>query len=227
MEDERKKHLDYLLADFASIKEEIRRRAILQRFVLLSFAAVLAFTFREAASNSLSASWVTGLWISSFLALLFYSREGLEIERLGTVIQYRVALPAAQAMNVARTNVFHSETNQGMVSIDPITALYGILFNWIVFLGLPVLITIKFIAPVCSDLSAKLCEHPWEALLSSLAALGCIILLPLWIGAMNIRPTFFRLLAEYGVILSILWSGAMNLLIIFLIGYIIFQGIYP
>ena len=50
-------------------------------------------------------------------------------------------------------------------------------FNWIIFLGLPVLITIKFITPACSDLFTKLCEHPWEALLSSLAVLGCAILL--------------------------------------------------
>ena len=84
MEDERKKYIDCLLADFASIKEEIRRRATLQRFVLLGFAAVLAFTFKEAASNNLSAYWITGLWASSFLALLFYFREGLEIGRLGT-----------------------------------------------------------------------------------------------------------------------------------------------
>ena len=87
MEDERKKYIDCLLADFASIKEEIRRRATLQRFVLLGFAAVLAFTFKEAASNTLSAYWITGLWASSFLALLFYFREGLEIGRLGRVIR--------------------------------------------------------------------------------------------------------------------------------------------
>ena len=87
MEDERKKYIDCLLADFASIKEEIRRRATLQRFVLLGFAAVLAFTFKEAASNNLSAYWVMGLWGSSFLALLFYFREHLEIGRLGTVIR--------------------------------------------------------------------------------------------------------------------------------------------
>ena len=226
MEDERKKYLDYLLADFTSIKEEIRRRSTLQRFVLLGFATVLAFTFREAASNKLSAYWITGLWVSSFLALLFYSREGLEIGRLGTVIRDRLALPAAREFHVRWKDVFPSETNPGMASIDPVTALYDVLFNWIVFLGLPALITIKFIAPVCSDLSAKLCEHPWEALLSSLAALGCIILLPLWRGVMTVQSDFFGLPTGYGAIFSILWRGAMNLLLILLIGGTILQEIY-
>lgn len=48
MEDERKKYLDCLLADFSSLKEEIRRRATLQRFVLIGFLTVLALTFKEA-----------------------------------------------------------------------------------------------------------------------------------------------------------------------------------
>ena len=48
MEDERKKYIDCLLADFSSLKEEIRRRSTLQRFVLVGFLTVLALTFKEA-----------------------------------------------------------------------------------------------------------------------------------------------------------------------------------
>ncbi len=187
MEDERKKYLDYLLADFASIKEEIRRRSTLQRFVLVAFITALALTFREAASNNLSAYWVTGLWVSSFLALLFYFREGLEIGRLGHVIRCRIALLATREMNVEQGNVFHSETNQGVTSIDPITALYDVVFNWTVFLLLPGFVTLKFIWPVLCELGDKLSEHPWEAFLCFLAAVGCVFLLlldafpsPIW-----------------------------------------------
>lgn len=181
MEDEGKKYIDCLLADFASIKEEIRRRSTLQRFALLGFAAVLALTFREAASDDLSAYWVTGLWVSSFLALLFYFREGLEIGRLGTVIRAHIALPAAREFRVGWKNVFPSETNQGIESIDPITALYNVLFNWIVFLILPGVVTIKFIWPVLRDLGNKLSEHPLEAFVCLLAAIGCVFLL--WLEA--------------------------------------------
>ena len=181
MEDERKKYIDCLLADFASIKEEIRRRATLQRFVLLGFAAVLAFTFKEAASNNLSAYWITGLWVSSSLALLFYFREGLEIGRLGRVIECRIALPVAREFRIGGRDVFPSETNQGIPCIDPITALYDVLFNWIVFLILPGVVTIKFIWPVLCDLGDKLSEHPLEAFVCFLAAIGCVFLL--WLEA--------------------------------------------
>ena len=130
MEDERKKYLDCLLADFSSIKEEIRRRSTLQRFVLVGFLTVLALTFKEMASNTLTSSWITGLWLSSFLALLFYFREDLEIGRLGFVIQFRIAILAAQELRVEWGDIFHSETNQAAPHIDPITALYDTLFNW-------------------------------------------------------------------------------------------------
>ena len=181
MEDERKKYIDCLLADFASIKEEIRRRSTLQRFVLVGFITILALTFRETASNNLSAYWITGLWISSFLALLFYFREGLEIGRLGAVIRNHIAQPAAREFRVGEKDVFPSETNQGMESIDPITALYDVLFNWIVFLILPGVATIKFIWPVYSDFRGRVAEHPFEAFLCFLAALGCVFLL--WLEA--------------------------------------------
>ena len=131
MEDERKKYLDCLLADFSSIKGEIRRRATLQRFVLAAFIAVLAFTFKAATSpGGLSAYWIMGLWVSSALALMFYYREGLEIKRLGFVIQCRIAILAAQELRVEWGDIFHSETNQAAPHIDPITALYDTLFNW-------------------------------------------------------------------------------------------------
>ena len=183
MEDERKKYIDCLLADFASIKEEIRRRATLQRFVLLGFAAVLAFTFKEAASNNLSAYWITGLWVSSFLALLFYFREGLEIGRLGRVIRCHIALTAARELRVERTDVFHSEHPESYVLVNclvpgtTVTPLYDRLFNWIVFLIIPGFVTVKFIWPVLSDFCGKIVEHSLEAVLCFIAAILCLKLL--------------------------------------------------
>ena len=139
MEDERKLYLDCLLADFSSLKEEIRRRSTLQRFVLVGFLIVLALTFKEATSGALTSSWIAGLWLSSFLALLFYFREDLEIGRLGIIIKECIAVSAARELRVGWTEIFHSETNQAVERIGPITAFYYTLFNWIVFLGLPAL----------------------------------------------------------------------------------------
>ena len=180
MEDERKKYLDCLLADFTSIKEEIRRRSTLQRFVLVGFITILALTFREAASNSLSAYWVTGLWVSSFLALLFYFREGLEIGRLGSVIRCHIALKAARELRVERTDVFHSEHPESYVLVNnslPDTAPYDRLFNWTVFLILPGFVTLKFIWPILSDFCGKLVEYSLEAVLCLIAVILCLKLL--------------------------------------------------
>lgn len=175
MEDERKIYLDCLLADFSSIKEEIRRRATLQRFVLVGFLTVLAFTFKE--MYTLTAAWTTGLWVGSFLALLFYSRESLEIRRLGSVIRCRLAVPAARSLGIGWKDIFHSETNQGVPQIDPITKLYNRLFKGLVFLGLPTVVTFNFIRPVLCNLGDKVFEHPLEVLLSFLAVGGCLYLL--------------------------------------------------
>ena len=180
MEDERKLYLDCLLADFSSLKEEIRRRSTLQRFVLVGFLTVLALTFKETASNALRSYWIMGLWVSSFLALLFYFREHLEIGRLGRVIRCHIALKTARELRVERTDAFHSEHPESYVFANnplPDTAPYDRLFNWIVFLGLPALVTIKFVWPVLYDLDDKLCEHPLEVLLSFLAVAGCLYLL--------------------------------------------------
>lgn len=180
MEEERKKYIDCLLADFSSIKEEIRRRSTLQRFVLVGFLTVLALTFKEIASNTLTSYWVTGLWLGSFLALLFYFREHLEIGRLGRVIRCHISLKTARELRVERTDVFHSEHPESYVFVNnplPDTAPYDRLFNWIVFLGLPALVTIKFVWPVLCHLDDKLSEHLLEALLSFLTASGCLYLL--------------------------------------------------
>ena len=126
---------------------------------------------------ALTAAWTTGLWVSSFLALLFYSRESLEIRRLGYVIRCRLAIPAARSLGVGWKDLFHSETNQGVPRIDPITKLYNRLFKWLVFLGLPTVVTFNFIRPVLCNLGDKVFEHPLEVFSSVLAAGGCLYLL--------------------------------------------------
>ena len=181
MEEERKRYIDCLLADFSSIKEEIRRRATLQRFVLAAFIAILAFTFKAATSpGGLSAYWIMGLWISSALALMFYYREGLEIGQLSHIIKSHVAQEASQILNVDRETIFHSEVNPGEVGTSSERQLYDLLFNWILFFGAPALVTLKFIWPVLNDLSvlpAKLLEHLLEVIFVAIAGVWCMSLL--------------------------------------------------
>ena len=130
---------------------------------------------------------------SSFLALLFYFREGLEIGRLGAVIRDHIARPVAREFRIGGRDVFPSETNQGIPCIDPITALYDVLFNWIVFLILPGVVTIKFIWPVLSNLHCKLAEHWLESFLSFSAVVGCFFLLSVHSWPVCKREAFSRL----------------------------------
>ena len=178
---EEEKYIDCLLADFSSLKEGIRRRATLQRFVLAAFIAVLAFTFQAATSPSgLSAYWIMGLWISSALALMFYYREDLEIGQLAHIIKSRIAQEASQILNVGREAIFHSEVNPGEVGTGTERGLYDFLFNWILFFGVPALVTLKFICPVFNDLSvlpAKLLEHLLEVIVVVIAGVWCMSLL--------------------------------------------------
>ena len=181
MEDERKKYLDCLLADFSSIKEEIRRRATLQRFVLAAFIAVLAFTFQAATSPSgLSVYWIMGLWISSALALMFYYREGLEIKQLAHIIKSGVAKEASKILRAGREEIFHSEVNPDEIGTSQERQIYDLLFNWTLFFGAPALVTLKFICPVLNNLSvltAKLLEHPLEVIFVVIAGVWCMSLL--------------------------------------------------
>ena len=121
-----------------------------------------------------------GLWISSALALMFSYREDLEIGQLSHIINSRIAQEASQILNVDQEEIFHSAVNPGEVGTGSERQLYDLLFNWILFFGAPALVTLKFICPVLIHLSillAKLREHPLEALLSFLAAIGCLYLL--------------------------------------------------
>ena len=91
-----------------------------------------------------------------------------------------IALKAARELHVERTDIFHSEHPESCVFTNnplPDTASYDRLFNWIVFLGLPTLVTVKFVWPALCNLDDKLSEHILEILLSFLTASGCLYLL--------------------------------------------------
>jgi len=127
------KHLDCLIQDFGEIKSEIARRANLQRVVLVSYLAVLAFGFQKAAGDSLSSMWVMGIWCVSALALQFYHREDFEIARLAGVIRERIAPLLASKLGVGTSEIFHSETNASDPRTERLTSPYDKQFNWTVF----------------------------------------------------------------------------------------------
>lgn len=141
-----KEYLKYLLADFVAIKSEIARRSNLQRIVLAAYIAVLAVVGKEVSSYSLTAPLLLGLWISGTLAFQFYSREGLEIGRLGSIIQKRIVPAASIILEVQTQDLLHSESNASFPDIDKITARYDRQFKWTLFFILPVVITVFYLS---------------------------------------------------------------------------------
>ena len=113
------KHLDYLIADFAAVKAEVARRSTLQRVVLAGYLALLALVFQHSASTMLSSTWIVALWAAAALGFQFYAREGLEIDRLGTVIRTRIAPVAAEVIGTAPEHLLPSETNAEVIATLP------------------------------------------------------------------------------------------------------------
>jgi len=141
-----KKYLEYLLADFGAIKSEIARRSNLQRIIIAAYISVMAIVGKEAASYTLTAPLLVGLWISGTLAFQFYTREGLEIGRLGLIIRKRIAPLVSEILKVETQDLLHSETNAAFPDIDKITTRYDRQFKWILFFILPLVFTVFYLS---------------------------------------------------------------------------------
>lgn len=174
------KYLDCLLKDFEAIKSEISRRSNLQRVVLATFLAIVAFTFKEATSGSLSSLWIVGVWSSSALALQYYLREGLEIRRIGSVIKERIAIAASNALDKQVNEIFHSETNSADERFDRFTRKYDREFNWLVFWLIPALLSFLYLANHWTGLSRIMAFNtlaPWKAFIALIAVVRVTVLL--------------------------------------------------
>lgn len=154
--DHQHQHLQFVRADIESIKAEIARRSNLQRIVLATYIAAIAFVAKVATSQELTAPLLVGLWVSGTLALQFYTREGIEIRRLGLIIRERIAPIVSEILRVTAQDVFPSETNKKFSKLDKITSAYDRQFKWILFLVLPLAITVFYLS------------HDWSRLLKAI-----------------------------------------------------------
>lgn len=174
------KHLEFLLADFNAIKAEIARRSNLQRVVLAAYIGLFAVVGKQIASYSATAPLVIGLWFGSALSLQFYTRESLEITRLGSIIRERIAPVANKILNVPIEDLLPSQTNSEFPKINSVTSLYNIQFKWIVFFCLPLLITILYFSQDWSRIS-KLwniyTRGPYMAICATISGLYILSLL--------------------------------------------------
>jgi hypothetical protein len=148
------RQLDFLLADFNALKTEIARRSGLQRVALgLYLAVVAAVVASLPESKSLSVS-AAGLWIAGSVALLFWSREHLEIARLGHLIRDRIGEQASAILNVPSEQIVPSEASPAIdEEMDRITRRYHVGFMWLVFFVIPLLVTLHVLWQRSAELS--------------------------------------------------------------------------
>lgn len=180
--DQQQGQLSCLLADFNALKSEIARRSDLQRIVVLAYVGVLALVFRERATSIPSVVWVPVIWISDCLAVLYYEREQLEIERLAGVIKASVAVNA-KVLCAATTNLFASETDPESTGTLKKRFRYQCEFDMILFVVAPALLTALFLLERFSRLGSIVAfetRYPWYAIVSVLAAGRLCVILRLW-----------------------------------------------
>ena len=178
--DHQKQYLEYLRADIESIKAEIARRSNLQRIVFATYIAVIAVVGQGVASRELAAPLLVGLWVSGALAIQFYAREGIEIDRLGSIIQERIVPIVSNILRVQPRDLFPSETNNKFPEKDRITSRYDRQFKWVLFLVLPIVITVFYLSQDWSRLTRLLnfcARGPYMAIISFISGLWTVCLL--------------------------------------------------
>jgi hypothetical protein len=141
LNDKQKMQLNYLLADFVSVKGEISRRSTLQWFILAGYFSALALVFQQIAASKLSGLWVTATWAVSALAYQFYAREYLEIARLSRLIGDHIAPVVSNILSVPREEVLPSESGIHDTKCQRRQG-YATTFNRAAFFGVPLLITL-------------------------------------------------------------------------------------
>jgi|SRR5450759_3449152 hypothetical protein len=151
MNEQEKVWLEYLLADFRAIKDEIARRSNLQKAslaVLVGFNALLlnAFVAKEVVGLH-----IVALWVVTALVFIFDKREGLEIKRLGDIIRNKIAEPVSKLLNIESRKLLPSETDNSEPRIDYMTRIYDNIFRMLVFIAVPGATTIYFAILYCAN----------------------------------------------------------------------------
>lgn len=183
-------HLDCLLADFAAVKSEISRRSDLQRVVVAAYLGLVALSAREGLSGEPNSGWIPALWASCFVALQYYVREGLEIGRLSSIINRKIAPSASALLGAGDAHLFPSETDPEATDTKHLRRRYDRQFFWIAFFAAPLAITAWFVMSKWErkdKLVAFGTLYPWLACLSLVAASCTFVLLRQWFW-LNRKP---------------------------------------
>ncbi len=149
MNEQEKLWLEYLLADYRAIKDEIARRSNLQKAVLAALVGFNAWLLNEFVAREIALLHIAALWTVTILSCIFHAREGFEIARLGSIIREKIAESAARVLKVDARVLLPSETDAGDPRTDGRTRMYDRIFRVSVFFIVPGAITVMYLIKFC------------------------------------------------------------------------------
>lgn len=145
MEDHEAKQLDYLLADYQAVKNEIARRSNLQRAILAALMAFYLWMLNNFSSASNQLALIVAMWGVIAIAFIFYQKEHFEIQRLGDLINIKIAGVASGILGVEPKHLLPSEADPSNPIFDIKTRKYDAALRFSVFLLIPFLATVLYI----------------------------------------------------------------------------------
>jgi hypothetical protein len=149
LDDKDQKLMDFLLADFNAIKNEIARRSNLQKAVSASMIAFYAWIFQYSLKTDLTLTLIVLVWIVSFLGFTFYIREGAEIKRLSGIIKMEIAKPISAILGNSPEVVIPSEAHANGPQEYGRRYLVDVLFKIFIYLIAPLYFTATYLCKAC------------------------------------------------------------------------------
>lgn len=145
MEDHEAKQLDYLLADYQAVKNEIARRSNLQRAILAALIAFYLWMLNHFFSTSNQLALIVVMWGVIAITFIFYQKEHIEIQRLGDLIKNKIAEVASSILGVEPKHLLPSETDSSNPTFDVKTRKYDAALIFSLFLIIPCMATVLYI----------------------------------------------------------------------------------
>lgn len=108
-EESQKIQVDFLLADFNSIKSEIARRSVQQKSVYILYLGAISWIFTKVVSNEPYLFYIGVTWSIVVLTVMFIYKESLEITSLGEIIKSNISEELKKMTNLGGAHLIPSE----------------------------------------------------------------------------------------------------------------------
>ena len=149
MEDDKEKLMNFLLADYQSIKSEIARRSNLQKAIHAALVAFYLWMLNNYFSENNKLHLVVIMWAVVLLTYLYYQKEHLEIQRLGSIIRSKIAETASGILSVEPKILLPTETDSANEKYGCKTRAYNTALMVSIFLLIPISVTLYYLLTEC------------------------------------------------------------------------------